>query len=139
MPLSSNNKHGIAFIDNLKEVDRLSGIHRQVTKRGPGRKQQVQILHKSAIVLLVACWEAYIEDLARETLIQMINQANDPKVFPKNVLQIVASTQSGMSAWKLAGNGWQNVLHGNLTRVLSKTTGQLNTPKTAQTNKLFGK
>lgn len=132
-----DNNHGNAFIDNLIEVDRLSSIHRQVTSSGPGRKYDVQVLHKSAIVLLVSCWEAYIEDLARELLIHMTAEADDPKVFPNNVLKIAASINSGMNSWKLAGEGWKQVLHGNLDRVLAKTTGSLNTPKTAQTNKLF--
>jgi len=139
MAIASNNKHGTAFIENIREVDRLWKIHGQITTKGPGRKHDVQILHKSAIVLLVACWEAFIEDLARESLTAMISSATDHTVFPDHVLERVASIHSGPKAWNLAGDGWKKALEGNLTGILAKTTGSLNTPKTAQTNELFEK
>lgn len=139
MAIETNNKHGTAFVENISEVDRLWKIHGQITTQGPGRKYDVQILHKSAIVLLVACWEAFVEDLARESLTAMISSAANHNVFPDHVLERVASMHSGPKAWKLAGDGWKEVLEGNLTGVLAKTTGSLNTPRTAQTNELFEK
>lgn len=139
MAVDPKLKHATAFVDNLREVDRLKAIHRQITTKGPGRKYDVQILHKSAIVLMVACWEAYIEDLARDSLGEMIKGARDHKIFPDFVLERVASMNSGANAWKLAGSGWKKVLEDNLEGVLSKTTGALNTPKTAQINELFKK
>lgn len=90
-------------------------------------------------MLLVACWEAFIEDLAEQALIEMINGASDHSVFPKPVLERVVSINSGMAAWKLAGDGWKKVLRGNLDGVLKSTTGKLNTPRTAQTNELLAK
>ena len=116
--------------DNLRAVFRLQTIHSDITKSGPGRKHDVQILHKSAIVLLVACWEAYVEDQATATLEHMISVAKDHKLCPKEVLERVASNHSGLKAWDLAGSGWKRALHGNLKHVLAKTTGTLNTPKT---------
>jgi len=139
MTIEAENKHGTAFNENIREVDRLWKIHKQITTKGPGRKYDVQILHKSAIVLLVACWEAFVEDLAEQALTEMINGAKDHSVFPRSVLERVASTNSGMASWKLAGDGWKRVLRGNLEGVLKSTTGKLNTPRTAQTNDLFKK
>lgn len=129
--------HMTALIENVKEVDRLRGIHSQITTKGPGRKHNVEVLHKSAIVLLVACWEAFIEDLAASGLEHMIAKGTDHKVFPASVLERVSSTHAGLRAWDLAGDGWKTALRSNMKAVLAKTTGALNTPKTAQVDELF--
>jgi len=73
LAIEAINKHMNALIDNVNEVDRLSQIHGQITTKGPGYKHDVQVLHKSTIVLLVACWEAYVEYLAKEALEYMIS------------------------------------------------------------------
>jgi hypothetical protein len=139
MPIEPKNKHYNALIDNVKEVDRLQEIHSQITTPGPGRKYDVQVLHKSAIVLLVACWEAYVEDLVAAILKEMIAAADDYTVFPKIVLERVGSQHSGPKAWDLAGDGWKQALKDNLKEVLAKTTGTLNTPRTEQVDELFNK
>jgi hypothetical protein len=139
MAVEAKNKHVNALIANVNEVNRLKQIHGQITKKGPGRKHDVQVLHKSAIVLLTACWEAYVEDLVTAALEEMISAAKDHKVFPKYVLERVGSNHSGVNAWDLAGAGWKQALRGNLSGVLARTTGALNTPRTAQVDELFHK
>jgi len=52
------------FEGNVGEVKRILEIHREIAGKAPGRKRDVEVLNKSAVVLLVACWEAFIEDLA---------------------------------------------------------------------------
>jgi hypothetical protein len=135
--MSSLPPHGSALNGNVAEVDRLRKIHSQITTRGPGRKHNVAVLHKSGIVLLVACWEAFVEDLASAALEIMIAKATDHTIFPQNVLERVASTHQGLKAWNLAGSGWKKSLRDNMKSVLAKTTGALNTPKTAQIDELF--
>lgn len=127
------------FLSNIQEVRRLEDIHGEVTEPGPGRKHDVAILHKSAIVLLVACWEAFVEDLAGTALGFAIDNAKDYKKFPAEVLNRVASKYQGPRAWDLAGDGWTRALRDNMKEVLAKTTGTLNTPKTEQVNELFEK
>jgi hypothetical protein len=127
------------FISNLKEVDRLADIHAAVTKPGPGRKHHVEVLHKSAIVLLVACWEAFVEDLAKNSLAAVIAVATDPLVIPTEVRDRIASKLQGQKAWQLAGDGWKTACKNHLKEVLERTIGMLNTPKTAQVNELFEK
>ena len=139
MTRKAKAKHAEVLISNVHEVDRLSQIHGQITDKGPGYKHDVQILHKSAIILLVACWEAYVEDLAVASLEHMISTAKDHTVFSKYVLERVGSNHSGVKAWKLAGTGWKKVLRDNMKGVLAKTTGVFNTPRTDQVNKLFQK
>jgi hypothetical protein len=99
----------------------------------------VEVLHKSAIVLLVACWEAFIEDMVEATLEWMIVHAKEYKVFPAVVLDRIASTHQGTKAWLLAGDGWKQVLLDNLKEVLARTTATLNTPRSEQIDALFEK
>jgi hypothetical protein len=139
MALPADVTHVRALIQNMIEVSRLLQIHSQITKPGPGRKHDVQILHKGAIVLLVACWEAYVEDLVKLSLEFMIAQSTTHEVFPVAVLERVASRNAGLNAWKLCGDGWKAALRDSLTEVLARTTGSLNTPKTAQVDELFKK
>lgn len=137
MPLDNPPPHLREFLDNMREVNQLLSIHGNLVGKGPGRKRNVEVLNKSAIVLIVACWEAYVEDLVKTSLEFLVDKATDHKVFPNNVLERVATKNSGINAWNLAGTGWKVALNDNLSEVLAKTIGNLNTPKTAQVDELF--
>ena len=139
MVIPASNKHTRALITNLRDITRLKDIHGRITTKGPGRKHAVEVLHKSAIVLLVACWEAFIEDMVEATLNWMILNASNHKVFPEVVLERISSTHHGPKAWLLAGDGWKQVLRDNLKEVLARTTATLNTPKSEQVDALFEK
>lgn len=131
--------HVVQLLDNLAEVQLLLQIHHAIAGSKPGRKRDVEVLNKSAIVLVVACWEAYVEDLATNALTFMMDQAASHTIFPKPVLERVASKHSGPNAWALAGDGWKAALRNNLAEVLAKTTGTLNTPRAPQVDELFAK
>jgi hypothetical protein len=53
------------FQENMSAVERLLQIHVKLGGERPGRRWGSEELNKSAVVLLVACWEAYLEDLCR--------------------------------------------------------------------------
>lgn len=127
------------LLSNVVETASLLDIHAEISGKGAGRRHGVEVLNKSAIVLVVACWEAYVEDLAKSSLQFMIAEASDHRVFPKLVLERVASKNSGVNSWNLAGDGWKQALSDNLTEILAKTTGTLNTPRASQVDELFSK
>lgn len=139
MSMAIHPPHLDQFLSNIKEVERLQEIHSKVTPPGRGRKYDVEVIHKSCIVLLIACWEAFVEDLATSALEFMLLNAKDHTAFPKDVLARIASSNQGEKAWDLAGSGWKSVMQSSFKAVLAKTTGALNTPKTGQTNELFQK
>lgn len=114
-------------------------IHAKQGGSGPVRKRDVEVLNKSAIVLAVACWEAFVEDLAGIALDFMITNAKDHSAFPKSVLDRVASKNSGSNAWALAGEGWKKAMRDNYREILAKTAGVLNTPRAPQVDELFFK
>ena len=131
------NQHSAQLLENLTEVQQLLLIHSKIAGKGRGRKYDVEVLNKGAIVLVVACWEAFVEDLADTALRLLIELAPDHKIFPADVLERVASKHGGINAWKLAGEGWKDALRSNLKEVLAKTTGTLNTPRAPQVDDLF--
>lgn len=131
--------HLASLIDNLTETLTLLDIHADTVGRGPGRKVGVEVLNKSAIVLVVASWEAYVEDTASSALSFLIEHASSHDAIPKNVLERVGQKYQGVNSWKLAGDGWKKCLQDNYKEVLSSTTGKLNTPKPSQVDELFAK
>ena len=97
--------HTTRFLSNIAEVRRLLEIHEKVTGKGPGKRRNVQVLNKSAIILLVACWEAYVEDLCEVAFDFMLKHAPSHDVFPDSVLERVASKHQGPKTWEPADSG----------------------------------
>ena len=126
---------------NVAEVRRLLKIHEQIGGATPGRKHNLEVLNKSGVVLLVACWEAFIEDLAFAAFDAMLAHATDHMIFPAEVLTRASSdlknSLDGREVWKLAGAGWKSVLQAHREHVLKEYVGKLNTPKPKQVDALF--
>ena len=137
-----NARHMDSFVSNRKEVDRLLEIHAGIAGTGQGRKHRVEVLNKSGIVLLVACWEAYIEDLATATFDLMLKNAKTHQTFSMKVLAKAAKElkddKDERLIWNLAGDGWRSVLRDHRGEILQRYAGQLNTPRPDQIDELFG-
>ncbi len=129
------------LLSNVDEVLRLVEIHEQITGTGRGRRYDTEILNKSGVVLLVACWEAYVEDLATSAFNMMITLAADHTAFPTKVLTLASrdlrSAPDERRVWDLAGVGWQTVLQNHRAAILKRFAGSLNTPKPEQVDALF--
>lgn len=61
--------HRDLFLDNSDKVNRLLEIHTALTGTGPGYKHNVEVLNKSAIVLLVATGNHMLKNLRPIALI----------------------------------------------------------------------
>lgn len=131
MAIEEDNKHTVLLIDNVGEVRRLRKF------RSPAGGASKEVLYKSSIVLLVACWESYVEDLVSHSLEYMIERCDSPAKFPPAVLERVASSYNGQKMWSLAGDGWKQALRDNFKSVLGKTTGVFNTPRSDDVDSLF--
>lgn len=127
---------------NLAEATRLVEIHTELTGEGRGRRHNVAILNKSGIVLVVACWEAYIEDLATNGFTWLLANAATPTAFPTKVLTLASKEHreaaDARRVWELAGDGWRTALERHRAVVLDRYVGKLNTPRPAQVDSLFG-
>jgi len=126
---------------NIQEVKRLVEIHEQISGASRGRRHDVEILNKSGIVLLVACWESYVEDLAALAFDTIFNSAASPDVFPAKVLVLASrdlkEAQDERRVWELAGEGWKTILQRHRATVIDRFVGSFNTPKPGQIWELF--
>jgi len=126
---------------NMTEVDRLLAIHGQITGTSRGRRHRVEVLNKSGIVLITACWESCVEDLAIQAFDFLLKQATSPDNFPRKI-RVLASRQLKEASdptrvWELAGDGWRKVLAEYRKSILDKFVGSLNTPRSDNIDKLF--
>jgi hypothetical protein len=141
MPSSQTPDSIRGLNQNIGEVRRLLAIHEHVGGASPGRKHNLEVLNKSGIVLLVACWEAFIEDLASAAFDAMLTHATDHTIFPADVLTLAShglkNASDNREVWKLAGSGWKSVLHTHKAEVFKEYVGKLNTPKPKHIDALF--
>lgn len=133
--------HRDLFRENVAEVDRLLKIHSLISGSEPGRKHHVEVLNKSAIVLLTATWESYIEELAKNSFTFMIQNAENHKNIPNKVLTLavkeIRSSKNDLDVWKIAGNGWKTILDEYKNEVIKKHVDSLNSPKSHNVDELF--
>jgi len=126
---------------NLEEVQRLLDIHTKVAGKKPGRKHNVEVLNKSAIVLLVACWEAFVEDLAEDAFSILLRRAKTHSTFPAKVLSEAArplhDSKNPCDIWRVAGAGWKTVLKEHKAVLFERYTGKLNTPRPTQVDAIY--
>jgi RiboL-PSP-HEPN len=101
----------------------------------------VEILNKGAIVLLTACWEAFIEDAASSAFEFVLNETTDPTKLPTGVLKRVAKLlkedKNDLKIWDLAQTGWRQTLLGYKQQMLHTHVSFFNTPKAGNIDRLF--
>jgi len=101
----------------------------------------MEVLNKSAIVLLVACWEAFVEDLATDAFDYLLQYGHDHTVFPPKLLALatkdVRESQDARAVWRLAGDGWRDVLQAHRQVTLAELVGKVNTPRPRQVDAMF--
>lgn len=130
-----------AFDANARDVKRLLEIHSEIGGDSPGKRYGLEVLNKSAVVLIAAIWEAYCEDIAAEAVNHLIDNLTDPSALPNELKKKIASELKAekheLEIWKLAGNGWKAILAARVAILTSERNTKLNTPKTSQINDLF--
>ncbi len=65
MPSNSFDVHLGQLLEDARELD---AIHSQLRTGSPGRQFGLASLNRAAVVMSVSAWEAYIEELMRESL-----------------------------------------------------------------------
>jgi hypothetical protein len=135
-------QHVATLISNTNEVAGLLQIHAVFTGGRTGRPRvPLEVLNKSAVVLLVACWEAYVEDLATAAFDVMLDRAPSPRAFPPRVLALASKplreSNDETSVWALAQQGWKEVLADHRKQLYDRFVGRLNTPRPGQVDALF--
>ena len=115
-------------------------IAKRLDKRTSTHGSDAELLHRTALVLLMACWETFVEDLATSAFDAMLLNPKTPNVFPPEVLRLAsAGMRSGddLVVWNLANMGWAKVLKKYREKVLKEYVERLHTPGAPQVDKLF--
>lgn len=132
--------HVERFLENSKDVDRLLELHAESAGTSPGHKHEVEVLNKSAVVLLVACWEAFIEDMVSEAFDLLLRRATTHEAIPAKV-RIEASNRlrkdhDERAVWELAGAGWRAVMERHRAACFKQYLGTFHTPRTEPVDNL---
>lgn len=132
-----------AFDESSKDILRLLEIHSNLGGEKKGRRYKLEVLNKSAIVLITAIWEAYCEDIVAEAVEHIVSHSSKATVLSKEIKKIVAkeleADKNDLAVWDLADDGWRAVLRSRLARLQDERNRRLNTPRSAQITELFQK
>jgi hypothetical protein len=135
------SKARAAFDENAADVQRLLQLHQEKGGKAKGRRFGLEVLNKSAIVLLTSFWEAYCEDIAAEALDHIVTHAPSADKLPTELRKLIAKELKAdvhdLAVWSIAGDGWRALLKSRLAILQAERNRRLNTPKSAQIDRLF--
>ena len=122
----------------LKDVKSLIKAHDDLNHSGRGRRGLGHITC-SAVVMLCAAWELYLEELIIES-VEYLNLKNDlPSQLPldvrKTLAKYVKNHDHNLKVLDIAGEGWKYCLLEHSKSEVEK----LNSPKKSPVNQLFNK
>jgi hypothetical protein len=130
-----------AFDENLKDIERLMELHKQQGGISPGRRYGLEVLNKSAIVLITSYWEAYCEDIAAEAMEHIVKHSKNadalPKALKKEIAKELENDKDELAIWEVADGKWKNYLQSRLVRLQEARNRKLNTPKSDNMDQLF--
>ncbi|WP_162375222.1 HEPN domain-containing protein [Pseudoxanthomonas sangjuensis] len=123
----------LKFKDNLGEVFQLISIHSKLTGDGPGRRNQVDALNKSAVVFACASFEAFVEDLASSAFDHIADKSPSISAIPIAIRRAIAKRLKEdpheLRIWDMADTGWRTVAASYKEQIIQKHIGPFNTPK----------
>jgi len=130
-----------ALDENLKDVKGLLDLHTSQGGIAPGRRFGLEVLNKSAIVLITSYWEAYCEDIAEEGLEHIVAHAPTADALPTEIKKIITkelkAEENEIAVWKLSDNKWRQLLQQRLQTLKESRNRKLNTPKHKNIDDLF--
>ena len=127
-----------SFENSKKLVEYLLEIHKERGGTEPGRRDKsLSALNMSAMVLITACWESYLETLLSDIFKFLLDSSDTPEKFSKILKKAISDeikrNNDDRYVWKLTGDGWKDVFK----KEVKEKLGKFNTPSGTNVNKLF--
>lgn len=133
-----------AFDANIKDVTALIELYETVvlfaknnTEKTSIEPSDYDVVLRSAIVLIVTYWEAYIEDIIQEAVNHLVAKVQSSEELPKELKKTLATEikkdSHELAVWQLAGEGWRKLLQSRLVNLADARNRSFNTPKAQQT------
>ncbi|HFD31683.1 MAG TPA: hypothetical protein ENJ28_03060 [Gammaproteobacteria bacterium] len=130
-----------AFDENLKDIEKLMELHQREGGTSRGRRYDLEVLNKSAIVLITSYWEAYCEDIAAEALEHIVKHSKSSDTLPKELKKAIAkeleNDKNDLAIWEVADAKWKTYLQARLEKLQEARDRKLNTPKSGNIDQLF--
>lgn len=129
------------FVENMSHVNRLVDIHSELTGGKSGNWKNIEVINKSAVVLLIAAWEAFIEDLALYAVNKVLNDAADIDCIPDSLvhgvcISIIKENKERTQKDRIigmAGDGWKRLIKEHV----EKKIDYFHTARVANVDELF--
>lgn len=135
------SKARTAFDENVQDINKLLQLHAAEGGDQPGRRYGLEVLNKSAIVLITSFWESYCEDLAEEALEMIVQHAPNADALPKEIKKVIAKAlkddKNELAIWGIADTKWKDVLRTNFASLKAERNKTFATPKSFNVNELF--
>jgi len=140
--MACGNAHRSFLDEAVPDIERLIDFHAKETGSAPGRRRpDIQVVSRSAVVLICASWEAFCEDLAAEALNHLADHAAEASALPKEIKKTLKKSllneHDELAIWALADGGWRDVLRQRAQLLSSDEDRTLNTPKPIQVKEFF--
>lgn len=130
-----------AFDENLKDIEKLMELHEKEGGKLRGRRYNLEVLNKSAIVLITSYWEAYCEDIAAEALKHIVKNTKNSDALPTELKKLIAkeleNNNHELAIWEVADEKWRGYLISRLENLQETRNRKLNTPRTDNIDVLF--
>lgn len=116
-------------------------IHAELGGTERGQRVGLEPLNRSAVVLLTAVWEGFVEDEAAQALERLVDAASRPDELPPRLQSAVGKEikqdPHNLAAWKLAGDSWRLYLRSRLPEYADVRARGLNTPDSSRVESLY--
>jgi RiboL-PSP-HEPN len=136
--------HAAQFLKALFELKHLQEAHfDHLSKKHKTNTFQDSetVFIRAGITLLCSAWEAYVEDLACNGIIFLIENCKCPDELPleirKNIAKEIKLDKNELAPWALAGDDWRNVVKKRFESAVAKEANALNAPKSHKIRAIF--
>lgn len=132
-----------ALSENKKDIEDLIVIHGQLSGTRKGKRAgNINVINRSGIVFVAACWESFVEDLATEAFDFFIGNITDTNVLSNKLKGLIGEEyqdeKNFVRVWDaLAGSSWVATLRRNRDKAIEQWVTSLNTPKWQNVDALF--
>lgn len=135
------SKARTTFDKNIEDINKLLELHAAEGGDQPGRRYGLEVLNKSAIVLITSFWESYCEDIAEEALEVIVQHAPNADALPKEIKKVIAKAlkeaKNDLAVWAISDDKWRDVLRNNFIALKTERNKTFATPKSFNVNDLF--
>jgi len=133
--------HFVNFGNTMADLDTLLKSHVDHFMDGAAdgeiREESETVFIRSAVLLLCATWEAYVEDLLTASVTHLLEKTSDPDKLPTMLRRAIArkleADKNELASWQLAGEGWRTIVK----EFLSLRVGSLHSPKSENIKRIY--